>query len=72
MVGALSKPLRRRHKGRGRTKDLMGRLGTIARQVRMKILYISLLTSAKQSREISSLPLYYMNCKIANSVSHLF
>ena len=53
MVGALSKPLRRRHKGRGRKKDLMGRLGTIARQVRMKILYISLLTSAKQSREIS-------------------
>ena len=39
IIGTLSKPRRRRQRGRGKTIDLIGR--TIAQHVRLKILYIS-------------------------------
>ena len=38
-LGTLSKPGRRRQRGHGKTKDLIGR--TIAQHVRFKTLYIS-------------------------------
>ena len=39
LIGTLSKPRRRRQRGHGKTKDLIGR--TIAQLVRFKTLYIS-------------------------------
>ena len=39
LLGTLSKPRRRRQRGHGKTKDLIGR--TIAQRVRFKTLYIS-------------------------------
>jgi len=50
-IGSLSKPRRRRRRERHQTKDLMSK--TIAVHVRYKSLYISLLSSAKQEREMT-------------------
>jgi len=47
----LSKPQRQRQRKRRQTKDLMSK--TIAVHVRYKSLYISLLSSAKQQREMT-------------------
>ena len=49
----LSKPRRRRQRGHGKTKDLIGR--TIAQHVRFKNLYISKSSYAKQQREITTI-----------------
>ena len=50
ILGTLSKPRRRRQRGHGKTKDMMGR--TIAQHVR---LYISEPSYAKQQREITTI-----------------
>ena len=50
LEGSLSKPRRRGRRERHQTKDLMSK--TIAVHVRSKSLYISLLSSAKQEREM--------------------
>ena len=52
-VGTLSKPRRRRQRGPGKTKDLIGR--TIVQHVRFKTLYISQPSYAKQQREIPTI-----------------
>ena len=52
VIGTLSKPRRRRQRGHEKTKDLIGR--TIAQHVRLKTLYISLPSYAKQQREITT------------------
>ena len=50
-LGSFSKPRRRRRRERHQTKSLMNR--TIAVHVRFESLYISLLSSTKQQREIT-------------------
>ena len=52
-LGTLSKPRRRRQRGHGKTKDLIGR--TIAQHVRFKTLYISQPSYAKQQRKITTI-----------------
>ena len=54
IIGTLSKPRRRRQRGHGKTKDMMGR--TIAQHVR---LYISEPSYAKQQREITTICVVY-------------
>ena len=51
-VGALSKPRRRRQRGGGKTKDLMGR--TTAQFERCKTLYISLKNKNMKSPKFAS------------------
>ena len=53
IFGTLSKPRRRRQRGHGKTKDLIGR--TIAQHVHFKTLYISWPSYAKQQHEITTI-----------------
>ena len=52
-IRTVSKPRRRRQRGREKTKDLIGR--TIAQHVCFKTLYISWPSYAKQQREITTI-----------------
>ena len=53
ILGTLSKPRRRRQRGHGKTRDIIGR--TIAQHVRIKTLYNSWPSYAQQQREITTI-----------------
>ena len=56
-LGSFSKPRRQRQRGRHQTKGLMSR--TIAVHVRFESLYISMLSSAKQQREMTKFYVFW-------------
>ena len=56
-IGSFSKPQRRRQWERNQTKGLMSR--TIAVHVHFESLYISLLSSAKQQREMTKFYVFW-------------
>ena len=56
-LGSFSKPRRRQQRERHQTKGLMNK--TIAVHVRFESLYISLLSSAKQQREMTKFYVYW-------------